>query len=309
MRIVSLLPSATEIVCDLGLDSQLCGISHECDYPESVAGLPVLTSSAIDPKAMTPAEIDEAVSRAVSQGEPLYGVDTDLLNEIEPQLIVTQGLCDVCAVSGETVAKSLDLDMEPALRETKVVTLAATTVDGILRDLQRVGAAAGIPAATSQRAGYWRARWEALRRRPRPGTTLRVIVLEWTDPAFLGGHWVPEMVEAAGGVHLLNPAGSRSKRCAWERIVSADPDILIVAACGYGLAENIEFALRLRREHPELRAIADGQLWACDANSYFARPAPRVIEGAELLAQIVRGIDPPKGRAQRIRNEDFTRSP
>ena len=302
MRIASLLPSATEIVADLGLADQLVAVSHECDFPRGVEVLPHATRSLIDPVTMTPAEIDAAVSRAAREGRSLYEVRSEVLEQARPDLIVTQGLCDVCAVSGATVAQSLACDLRGPVADAKVVALSGGDLEGIFADLELVGRTAGAGDRAAQRVDALRRRWRSMAERPPQDTRPTAILLEWTDPPFTGGHWIPEMVEVAGGHHLLGDPGETSARHPWEAIVEADPDLLLVAACGYGLEANVELAeqVRQRPEASRLRAVQEGRLWAFDANAHFSRPGPRVVRGAELLAEVFAGREPPAQQARRV---------
>lgn len=282
MRIVSLLPSATEIICALGLSKQLIAVSHACDYPPAVASLPRVTRSII-PKGLRPAEIDAAVSAALAAGRPLYQLDGALLAELAPELIVTQGLCEVCAVSEGTVAA-----LPECVGSARVVSLSGTTVAGIWRDIARVAEAAGVSAAPL--LARLTRDWNKLAQTPAP--RLKVAVLEWPDPPFIGGHWVPEMVAQVGAVDPLGTPGAPSRRVSWEELAAADPDCLVMAACGFGLADNLAFAEALC-DHPQarrLRAVRLGALYAADANSYFSRPAPRLVAGAAQLQRALTGL-------------------
>ena len=289
MRTVSLLPSASEIVCALGLGGQLVAVSHECDYPAEVTRLPRITSSILGAE-LDPARIDAAVVKAVQAGEALYRIDGDMLRDLAPDLILTQGVCDVCAVSQGTVAETLTFLPEVVGNRAQTLTLSAGTFAGILRDMRSVARAAGVPEAATSVCQELENRWERLRT-TRAATGLRVLMLEWPDPPFYGGHWVPEMVEVAGAQPLLGQTGQDSERVSWDTVKDADPDIIVVTACGYGLEANAEFAQGLYT-HPEtrtLRAVQREQVWACDANSYFSRPGPRTVRGAEMLRAIFTG--------------------
>ncbi len=290
MRIVSLLPSATEIICALGLKDHLVAVSHECDYPPALSKLPRITSSII-PRGLTALEIDTAVNQALATGQALYQVDGDLLRELEPDLIVTQGICDVCAVNQGTVEASLKLLPDVVQQSTRLVTLSGKTFEGILRDIRLLAQAADVVAdALVEEARY---AWEALARQSTEALLLtqplpKVLMLEWPEPPFYAGHWVPEMVERAGGRDVFGQVGMESRRLSWQDISAADPDVIIVIACGYGLAENQVFAAELlaRAELRSLRALRCRQVYACDANSYFSRPTLRILEGVKQLQSI-----------------------
>lgn len=265
MRIASLLPGATEMVAALGLGSSLVAVSHECDHPPEVAGLPRITGSWLKPD-QAPADIDEAVSSAVREGRPLYRVDGEMLERLKPELVVTQGVCEVCAVTGDTVR---------AVGSTvPMLSLTGASFEGVLEDLSALGEATGVDATPV--VARLRARWAALP----GGGSVRVMMLEWPDPPYYGGHWVPEQVERAGGVDVMGKAGERSGRTTWEAIAEADPDVLVSIACGFDLSGNVHHL----QGTPKLRASK----WACDANAHFSRPGPRLVDGAEILAAILR---------------------
>ena len=288
MRIVSLLPSATELACALGLREQLIAVSHECDYPANVESLPAITSSILG-HDLDPKQIDDAVINAVQGGEALYQIDGDLLRELEPDLILTQGVCDVCAVSQGTVNETLIFLPELA-SNVETLTLSGATFEGILRDLKLLAQATQRGSQAAELSKDLRSRWEAVKSEQIQDAP-RVLMLEWPEPPFYGGHWVPEMVAAAGGVDVMGQVGMDSKRTTWADIAELDPDLIVSIACGYNLAKNVEFAEALYT-HPEakqLRAVQTEQLWACDANSYFSRPAPRIVEGAQKLQGIFVG--------------------
>lgn len=296
MRIVSLLPSATEMVCALGLGDQLVGVSHECDFPAPVTALPRVTSSILD-HGLSQAEIDARVSEAVRAGRSLYDVDRDLLASLAPDLVVTQGLCDVCAVSEDTVQSAMgDLPRE-LVERAQVLSLDGRSWEGVLTDLQRLAAATGAPAGTL--LDRLRDRWQAL---PGPSESAPVVVLlEWADPPFSGGHWVPEQVAAAGFRDGIGAPGTDSRRLTWNEVAAAQPDVLGLICCGYDLAANARFA-SVVRSRPELAgtpALRNNAVWAFDANSFFSRPAPRLVRGAELLAHVRAGGDDLPGEAAR----------
>ncbi|MEC8025206.1 MAG: cobalamin-binding protein [Myxococcota bacterium] len=287
MRIVSLLPSATEIVSALGLGDSIVGVSHECDYPESVSDRPRLTHSilqhGLDPKA-----VDAAVADASLNGVPIYAVDPEIMKNLAPDLIVTQGVCDVCAVSEPTVFDSLKL-LPAAGSEVQVLSLTGMTVEGIIRDITRVGEVTGRPEAARNLVQSMRARWSAVEALPPLPTPPRVLMLEWPDPAWTAGHWVPEVVTVAGGTDVFGVAGGLSERKSWEDVAASDPDVIVSVACGHGLEKNLEFArsLRTHRLMRKVTAVQEGRVYAADANSYFSRPAPRVVRGAELMAYVL----------------------
>ena len=294
MRIVSLLPSATEIAGALGLREQLVGRSHECDYPAGVDALPVLTASILA-HGLTPKQIDQAVHEAQLEGRPIYTVDAAALAALKPDLILTQGVCSVCAVTPETFADDLRMSPLAAEVETPILSLGATDFEGVLADIETVAVAAGIDARGRELSESLRTRWAALSKASAGGPRPSVFFLEWPDPPWYAGHWVPEQIDAAGGRDCFAQPGATSRPLPWEEIAAADPDAIVVGACGCDLATNFGYAEQLGA-HPvagKLRALESGRCWAVDANSYFSRPGPRLVEGAELIATLLRGeLDP-----------------
>jgi iron complex transport system substrate-binding protein len=303
VRIVSLLPSATEIVAALGALDDLVGVTHACDYPPQVSRLPRLTSTRID-GAAAPDVIDRGVREATEHGTALYAVNDGLLASLRPDVIVTQALCDVCAVR-ETDVQAIASRLSPT---PVIVTLSGTSIDGIFGDIERVAAAIEAPDEAEELIPGLRARLRSVHERlaaakaPRP----RVTVLEWTDPVYSAGHWVPEMVHRAGGIEVLAKPGAHSRAVALADIEAAAPELLLFAPCGYGLeraAREAETVLS-RGEWGWARGL---EAWAIDASSLASRPGPRVIEGVEVLAGIMHpGIfgAPASDRGVRItRNE------
>ncbi|HEY5028726.1 MAG TPA: cobalamin-binding protein [Candidatus Angelobacter sp.] len=285
-RIVSFLPSATEMVCALGLEDHLVGITHECDYPSSVKGKPVVVRSAVPVENMTETEIDKAVSERVRAGLSVYQVDEVLLRQLAPDLILAQDLCDVCAPSGNEVSRAMNV----LPKKPEVLYLTPKSVKGILQNLRDVGQAAGrlenaerwIDAATKKMERI-AATARALPSRP------RVFCMEWLDPIYCSGHWVPEMVRIAGGVDEISREGSDSLRISWQDVLAWSPEVLVVMPCGYHLEKVVALAVKLRTlpGWRDLPAVRNRQVFAVDASSYFARPGPRVVEGTELLAHLI----------------------
>jgi iron complex transport system substrate-binding protein len=300
MRIVSLLASATEIVCELGLEDRLVGISHECDHPPEVLDRPRVSRPRFDPEGMTSGEVDRAVRRAMEQHGSVYAVDGERLAELDPDLILTQAVCEVCAVPTTGVREVVE---ETGL-DARVLSLDAHTLEEIVASVEAVGRAAGVGDRARGARRRLERRLERVERRvegvPRPG----VLGIEWLDPPFVPGHWVPEMVEAAGGRNLAGDAGERSREAGWDELTGLDPDALLVMPCGFGLeesrAEADAFAGRLREVAP--RAVDEGRSWVVDASSYFNRSGPRVVDGVEILAGLLhpdRVEAPPEGTADR----------
>ncbi len=287
MRIVSLLPSATEIAASLGLMDQVVGVSHECDFPASARDRPTLTSSILA-HGLSPAAIDAAVAAASLERRPLYAVDGALLTRLKPDLILTQGVCAVCAVTPETVSDSLSFARLEAACSAPVLSLSGMDFAGICTDILAVGEATGTEEQARALVASLQSRWARVS--GQGGARPRVLMLEWPEPPWSAGHWVPEQVEVAGGIAVLAEPGTPSRRLSWDEIADADPDILIGAACGFDLETNRRHLANLLASHPRartLRAVTAGQVWAVDANALFSRPAPRVVEGAELLAAIL----------------------
>ena len=284
MRIASLLASATETVCALGLADALVAISHECDYPEYVLDRPRVSRPRFDPTGLAGGEIDAAVRRALAEHGSVYQLDEDALRAAAPDLILTQQVCEVCAVP-----TSLAHQAARALEGmATVLSLDAHTVEGILDTVVQVGRAAGVEergmAATTALRGRIARVQDRVAGRARP----RVLALEWLDPVFVPGHWGPEMVALAGGDNLAGSSGARSRQVEWSAVSGLDPDVLLVLPCGYDLAgsraEAERHADRLRAVAG--RAVGAGRAWVVDGSAYFNRSGPRVVDGIELLARI-----------------------
>ena len=285
-RIVSLLPSATEIVCALGLEDSLVGVTHECDFPASVVGLPVLTASRISHARMSSREIDHAVRSQLDGHGSIYELDERLLAELKPDLIITQELCEVCAVSYKTVlraARMFDADV-------RVVSLEPNNILDIFDNIRTVGELTGREREADTLTGDLTRRLDALAVRltgveGRP----RTLVLEWLEPPFAPGHWVPEQVAFAGGDSSFGDAGAKSRTTDAEEIQAYAPEVLVLAPCGYYKEDTLRAleSARLPRGWHELPAVREGRVWAVDATSYFSRPGPRVVEGAEILSRII----------------------
>jgi iron complex transport system substrate-binding protein len=285
-QIVSFLPSATEMICALGLVDRLVGVTHECDYPPEVRNKPIVVRSALPTDRMSQSEIDTAVTERLRQGLSLYEVDERLLQGIAPDLIVTQDLCQVCAPSGNEVSQVLGtLSPKP-----QILWLTPKSLGQIFENLQELGAATGRQQQAEEIIVNGRARLERVaaqtsRLTARP----RVFCVEWIDPVYCSGHWVPEMVRIAGGIDKLGREGADSVRVPWHDVLRWAPEVLVVMPCGCGLAKAAEEARQIF-SYPSafgLPAVRNGRVYAVDANSYFARPGPRVVEGTELLAHLL----------------------
>ncbi len=287
-RIVSLLPSATEIVYALGLGERLVGVTHECDYPPAARHKPQLTASALPPAAGS-AEIDRHVRASLHAGSSLYALDSVALERLAPDLIITQELCAVCAVSYEIVARAArKLTTDP-----RIVSLEPSSLEDVFANIATVGELTGAVDAATELVARLRARLArlaahvALAPAPQP----RVLVLEWSDPPMSGGHWTPGLVELAGGRSVLGNPGANSTVLAWDAIAAADPDVVIVAPCGFGLEAALAAATELEALPiwPQLRAVREGRAYALDGNAYVNRPGPRLVDTAELFASMVSG--------------------
>jgi iron complex transport system substrate-binding protein len=285
-RIVSFLPSATEMVFALGLGDRLMGISRECDYPPETRSKPVVVRAVLPVESMSPSEIDVAVTQRLRDGLSLYQVEERLVRDIAPDLILTQDLCQVCAPSGTEVSQLLiTLPLKP-----RILSMTPRSLDGIFSNLRELGEVTDtsecarelICAAQTRLAGI-AAKAHQIARRP------RVFCMEWIDPVYCSGHWVPEMVELAGGTDELARRGTDSVRIAWEDVLRWAPEVLIVMPCGYDLekAATQTCALFSNPGWSDLPAVRAGRVYAVNANAYFARPGPRVVDGTELLAHLL----------------------
>jgi iron complex transport system substrate-binding protein len=308
MRIVSLLPSATEIVCALGLRSQLVGVSHECDYPADVAGLPRVTKTRIDDHAPS-AAIDRQVRDELASRQALYSLDADLLESLAPDLIVTQSLCDVCAVADDEVRAFTAARAASA----RIVNIEPYTLDDVMQCVAAIGEAAGVPRAAADVAGTMAARIDAVRARtaalPPARTARRTVFLEWIDPPFRGGHWNPELVACAGGHDCLGAAGRPSTASSLDEIAAADPDDLFIACCGFSLERSLDEVAAVLRSPGwrRLRAVAQRRVFVADGNAYFSRPGPRLADSAEIIAHALYPEIHPPGPVNAM--SPFTRQP
>ncbi len=285
-RIVSFLPSATEMTCALGLSDRLKGITHECDYPSGIKDKPVVVRSVLPTEQMSQQEIDAAVTERLRNGLSLYQVDESLMRDIAPDLILTQDLCQVCAPSGNEVFQLLkSLPSQP-----QVLWLTPKCLEQIFDNLRELGQATNRLREAEALIAASRARLEAIAAVTRRiSCRPRVFCMEWIDPVYCSGHWVPEMVNFAGGRDELAREGAYSVRIAWEDVLQWAPEVLIVMPCGLDLAKTAAQARQLVAfpGWSDLPAVKAGRVYAVDANSYFARPGPRVVEGTELLAHIL----------------------
>jgi iron complex transport system substrate-binding protein len=269
VRVCSLLPSATEIVALLGEADRLVGVSEECDWPAEVRGLPVVTASRVHAAELSSAEIDSAVRGAVADGRSLYAVDAELLDELGPELVITQDLCSVCAVSSDDVMQLCDVE---------TLSLNPHTLDEIAQSVEAVAARLGVPGRGATVASEMREAIAATSVQVAALPRRRIFVAEWLDPPFASGHWVPEMVAAAGGEEVLGRAGEPSFTTSWDAVRAADPELIVLAPCGFDARRGAQEAAGLDLPAPAV---------AVDANAYYSRPSPRVAEGVRQLAHLL----------------------
>jgi iron complex transport system substrate-binding protein len=274
-RIVSFLPAGTEMVHALGAGSELVGRSHECDYPASVTSLPIVSRPALDLDGASPEEIDTAVAQRMDSGDTLYAIDEVLLRDLRPDVILTQNLCRVCAPSGDELTRAV----RKFSRRPEVLFLTPRTIEEISANIVAVGRAIRRVEEADAIVRSNQERLTRVRDALKTATRRRVVFLEWTDPLFCGGHWVPEMISFAGGEDPLGRPGEDSVRMDWDEVLAARPEIIIVSPCGYRLEQSASLARQMRR-------VPGAEVYAVDANAYFARPGPRVVEGVELLAHL-----------------------
>jgi iron complex transport system substrate-binding protein len=299
-RIASLLASGTEIVVELGLEEQLVAISHECDYPPRVLDRPRVSRPRFEPQGLTSGELDAAVRAAMAEHGSVYLIDDGMIGSLAPDLILAQAVCEVCAVPTFGVAEVVARNGLAA----EVLSLDAHTIAEVLESILAVGAAAGVAHRAGAFVAMLRARLDRVRRRIADAGHQRVLAIEWFDPPFVPGHWVPEMIEIAGGECLAGEAGRPSRQVTWNELAGLDPDVLLLMPCGYDLettrADAGRFADRLTAAAP--RAIAAGRAFVVDGSSYFNRSGPRVIDGVEILAGLLhpeRSPSPPVTVAER----------
>ncbi|WP_010586258.1 cobalamin-binding protein [Schlesneria paludicola] len=282
MRIVSLLPSATEIICQLGLEKSLVGVTHECDYPPHVRDLPKVTQTLI-PTDASSLEIDQLVRERLKNNRALYSLNLPVLEQLRPDLIITQALCDVCAVAeAEVTAAACNLPGHP-----RVLNLEPMSVHEVLSTLIQVGTVAGIPERATEIVDQLRSRIDAVAARSQTVSHRpKVVILEWIDPPFSCGHWSPEIVRLAGGDEQLGRPGIPSQTLDWLQVIQANPDVIVIACCGFNVARTLVDVdiLRTFSGWNDIPAVKANQVYVIDGNAYFSRPGPRLIESLELLA-------------------------
>jgi iron complex transport system substrate-binding protein len=279
MRIVSLVPHATELLFALGLGDDVVAVTHECDFPLDVLALPHVTRDVL-PAGLSAAEIDAAVRERTQEGQAIYELDEDRLADLEPDLIVTQELCQVCAVSYDDV-------VEVAARiptAPQVISLDPRTLGEAMGDIRTIAQATGARDAALDLVTRQRARIDAVRRAVKDAEPATVAAIEWLDPVFVAGHWTPQIVELAGGSDVLGFAGEHSEQSTWEAVAAAKPDVVVVMPCGYDAERSRDEALRYA---DELRTVGAERVVAVDAAAYFSRPGPRLVDGLEVMAHVL----------------------
>ena len=292
MRIASLLPSATEIVCALGMEDDLVAVTHECDYPDSVRDKPVLTRSVLS-SASSGAEVDRHIRELVHEGSSIYALDAPLLEALRPDLILTQELCEVCAVSYPIVERAVRrLGSSPQL-----VSLEPETIEDVFENIRVVGRLAGRSAIAERVCDSLRRRVAAVEQRVAGRPRRRVVCLEWVDPPFNCGHWTPELVTIAGGDERLGVARQPAHLIDWQQVIDADPEVVVVMACGFSLDRSLREVETAGGRFEALRA----QIWVVDGNAFFSRPGPRLVDSVEIMAGILHpgAVDAPDPSAAR----------
>jgi iron complex transport system substrate-binding protein len=299
MRIASLVPSATEMLFELGLGDGVVAVTHECDYPPGVAQLPHLTRSVI-PDGLGAAEIDAAVRERTGRGEALYELDETTLRALDVDLIVTQAVCEVCAVSFDDVRAVADrLPTKP-----RVISLDPATLGEVLADAPRLAEVADAEDAGAELAERAGARIEAVERAVEDAPRPRVAALEWLDPVFVGGHWVPQMIELAGGEDVLGLPGEKSRTVGWDEVEAGSPEVVVVMPCGYYAEQAAAEAIH----HRDRLAALGARVVAVDAAAYFSRPGPRLVDGIELLGNLLHPDLVPAPPSRRSVEIDLERS-
>jgi iron complex transport system substrate-binding protein len=279
VRIASLVPSATEMLFALGLGDQVVAVTHECDYPAEAQGKRHLTRSLI-PDGLGAGEIDAEVRRLTGEGRHLYELDEPALRELDVDLIVTQAVCEVCAVSfDDVVAVAARLPSRP-----RVISLDPSNLAEVLADVPRLGEATGVAERAMDLRDELEGRLEAVRTSVAGTDRPRVLALEWLEPPFIGGHWVPEMIDIAGGEDVLGVAGSKSRTADWEELIASHPDVIVAMPCGWNA---MQARAEVETRAAQVVAIGADRIWAVDAAASFSRPGPRLVEGTELLAHLL----------------------
>jgi len=302
LKIYSFIPSATEILYALGLGDQLCGVTHECDYPPEARAKPVAIRSLMDTSRMSQREIDDNVVESMSHGHGLYTIDKAMLRENLPDVVITQELCDVCSVSLRDVLSTIS-DLS---KSCQVVSLKPRGLNGVLEDIITVGKVCGAEPAADELVRSLEARIKKVRERAEGLDRPRVFCVEWFDPVFASGHWVPEMVRIAGGEDSLGLAGRDSRKVSWEAVVAYDPEVLVLMPCGFDVGRTAEDVPLLAKNEGwrSIGAVKAGAVFATNGSAYFSRPGPRLVDGLELLSRMIHpetfGGEVPPERAERV---------
>jgi iron complex transport system substrate-binding protein len=279
VRIASLVPSATEMLFALGLGDQVVAVTHECDYPPEAASKPHLTRSLV-PEGLTAGQIDAEVRRLTREGRHLYALNEAALMELDVDLIVTQAVCEVCAVSyDDVVAVAARLPSRPA-----VISLDPSNLAEVLSDVTRLGEATGAGRAANRLQDDLERRLDGVREAVEGAERPRVLALEWLDPPFIGGHWIPEMIAIAGGSDALGEAGAKSRTADWVELTASRPEVVVAMPCGWDAQQAVG---EVESRASEVAGLAAGRIWAVDAAASFSRPGPRLVEGTELLAHLL----------------------
>jgi iron complex transport system substrate-binding protein len=285
-KICSLLPSATEIVFALGVDDRLVGVTHECDFPAAARRLPIVTRTVLGHEVRDSRDIHRHIARALHEGSSLYLLDQGLLERLDPELILTQELCDVCAVSYTLVAEAV-LRLEGKRR---ILSLEPTSLGGILASIEQVADATGVPERAAAVVTVLRRRIEAVTAKASGvGVGPRVLALEWLDPPFTAGHWVPEMVRLAGGRDVLGIEGRPSTQIAGSQVIEGDPEVIVLMPCGFTLEQTVNESAQLQFVEAWGRRTSGGapKVYAVNGSAYFNRPGPRIVDGLEILLEII----------------------
>ena len=285
-RIVSLLPSCTEIICKLGYRENLVGISHECDYPNSISGLPVLTKARLSTEG-TSIEINQSVTDLLQRGLSVYDVDASLLKSLSPDIIVTQAQCEACAVSLDQVQ---DIVSNWTLNQTEIISLEPNTLNEVWLGFDIIAKTMDAPESSSILKSEINERFKLLKDKLK-GTEQKptVLCIEWIEPIMVAANWVPELVGLAGGRNVMSVSGTDSNFCSWDEIKQTNPDIIIMMPCGFGIKRTFEdiHYLQNRKGWQELKAVKENKVFVVDGNQYFNRPGPRLVDSAEILAEVI----------------------
>ncbi len=302
MRIYSFIPSATEMVYALGLGDQLCGVTQECDYPADARTKPIAIRSLVDSSSLSQREIDDKVVESMNHGHGLYSIDKNLLKENKPDVVITQELCDVCSVSLRDVLSTVS----ELSGSCDVVSLKPRGLDGVLEDITTVGRACGAEREAASLVESLEARIRAVSERAEGLDRPRVFCVEWFDPVFASGHWVPEMVDIAGGRDALGMAGQDSRKIAWDLVLQYDPEVMILMPCGFETGRALQDLPLLAKNGGwhALAAVKSGAVFATNGSAYYSRPGPRLVDGLELMAKMIHpeafGSEMPADRATKV---------